>query len=512
MDLSLPIVISGGILAYLISSKEKRESFKLRDKIHSNLMPIGKNLFDTDIVRENRNYLQKKANQRELLSKDTKNTGIIPRTRQIECINTCGEKYSVLPYDITDNRQIVKDQTKDSILNGPMFATNEIIAPQKESYENISQMAGGNVKLSLQENMVPMFGSSVKSSYAKDTAERLTGNDSIYRSKEAVESFNPLVKQDVFGSILPRDTTRFFVSDQKNGILPFPQQKVIPMDALSFRPMPSTSEALNVNPREIYKSRDTGGGFKFASISEQAPVNKNGQERFYEVDEPKGNFSTIVKKDSINPEIIKSCSKKGLLDPESDRNYKYNSKYTRNNLPSKLQESTKNTLIDVDYKSQKVTVKDDNYNRDALFIRAQERETVNSTRPGYITQKIQMAAENYIVDLPVSSKEKLLYEYKGIPDAAVKRQMRQDHCTTVGSAKIIIEQDKYKINEGLKQTNTTLKNTRNSKSIIEDRDAISSNSYSMSPRKECGTRSNNKIDIGEIHQIRTGNNGNIYKA
>lgn len=455
MDLSIPIIVSTGILAYIISTKEKRQPTVLRKEIPVNLRPAGKNIFQTDIVRESRHLLQKKADEREKMSKNPKLSGILPRANK-NCIETCDSPYSVLPYDVKDTRALVSEQKKQQIISGPMFDDQGFSKEKnsQETFDNISKLAGGKLILEDQENMQPAFrGSGPKNSYPMDTVNRHTGVGLVQHAKTAVENLAIPIKQDVFGSTFRIDQDRVAVSNNKNGILPFPSINTAPLDALAVRFLPKTSDEMYINPRKILDQMASAGAMAYNKVSEIGQFEKNGVDRVNEYEEKYGIKATAIKGKNLDSEFVENPSRKCLLPADIKYDYKYNPVLLKPGLESESVVLGKEVLNVPTYIQNNPRDKVFGRNKEAIFIREQQRSDNNTALPSVVTHKVKKVSENYLENIPQTSKEKTLYNYEPIPEAINKKQMGRDAFLGRTDSKIIFDPGNFEVPEGSKKPN-----------------------------------------------------------
>jgi len=115
-------------------------------------------------------------------------------------------------------------------------------------------------------NMVPFFGGSIKQNMDMDSNEgilgRYTGVDKVYVSKKEIKNLAPVQKDLVYGRATDSDVMnrdRFYQSNSKSNLLPFPQIRVSALPEADVRPAYKTLEQLVVNPRQTYSGRIVPG-------------------------------------------------------------------------------------------------------------------------------------------------------------------------------------------------------------------------------------------------------------
>lgn len=239
MDLTLPILTVIGYVAYTFSEKEIRERRELRKKKSST---VGDNVYSSNDVRKNNNYVQKLADDRYTKSKNTKETKIVPNFFNNSCqIIDCAA-------------EPLKERKKLS----------DFPPPKKE---NFSMLAGGKVDVSRHNNMQPFFrGSSVgntKNSEDADLIGLYTGNQRTYRTKEEPVAFFKPSKQEIFPTEnFNKDESRYIGSIYKTSEVPVEQQRVRRINEADLRPVYKNIDQLNIDPKQTYK-----GVFKTGQIA-----------------------------------------------------------------------------------------------------------------------------------------------------------------------------------------------------------------------------------------------------
>jgi hypothetical protein len=304
MDLGITAIpLLAGFLGYnfMKNGKNPRKIDNIRKEVSPYDTPSGTNIYrsvNSKVITQDQ---QKLANIRYAKSKDSKNTNIIPEAYNTSTCNA-GDSCNINVSPVKDTRSLLpqvsgtinlKQQQLQNMEKSPMFKlpiiTEKNGTLQSSGFEPILGNFGvegfenpnnGGFKSSLSGqyvdtdkiNMVPHFGSTIKQNVQPDKNEGLLdryNGPKRCRKKEVPAFFEP-VKENIFGTQVTQDRSKYVQSNLKTGLLPLPQVKVSPLPAASVRPQYRTQEQLNVNSRQSnrYIKNETGG----AASQAQRPI------------------------------------------------------------------------------------------------------------------------------------------------------------------------------------------------------------------------------------------------
>jgi hypothetical protein len=296
MDLGVTAIpILAGFLGYnfMKNGKNPRKIDNIRQTVSPYNTPSNTNTYrsvNSKVITQDQ---QKLANIRYNLSKDPNNTNIIPEAYNTSTCKT-GQSCNINVSPVMDTRTLLpqiadtvnlKQQQLQSMEQSPMFKLPKINSQngtlQSSGFEPILGNFGSNVETfgninstgfksglsgeyvdTNKINMVPHFGSTVKQNVDPDKNEGILdryNGPKRCRKKEVPTMFEP-VKENIFGTQLTQDRSKYVQSNMKTGLLPLPQVKVSPLPAASVRPQYRTQEQLNVNSRQTnkYIQNETG--------------------------------------------------------------------------------------------------------------------------------------------------------------------------------------------------------------------------------------------------------------
>lgn len=299
MEFLIPVTM--GILGYNLKNDTKKQNEKVRTSISNNDINSQTNSYTSTFSKEANAVERQLSESKYIQSQNPANSNIIPPFFNDSCssfssCNLPGSPLagSILPSVTPLNPQNVVENKVNSIMNSPMFSNgflgNDNVNNVKEAFTDIqtpaiSELSGMPLNNDA-TNMVPYFGSSVKQNTdlnkTQTQLDRYTGNDRNLQ-KNKIES-GPMfdnVKQNVFGTQVSQDRSRFYQSNLKTNLQPLPQIKEAPLDRASFRGQYKNVDQLRVKPRFEDLNKDPIQGLKTGVVSQQVGYNKNKPETAY---------------------------------------------------------------------------------------------------------------------------------------------------------------------------------------------------------------------------------------
>lgn len=214
---------------------------------------------------------------------------------------------------------------------------------------------GVNVYEKGHNNMEPFFGSSVKQNLNENANQtkigHFTGSDDTFKHKKETKMLFKPVKQNIHGTQIKRDDSRFIASIyNKTNQLPFEQIKVGPglnSNELttnigfhdSYRSKQKNVDELRVNPKETYKGRISG---------EKHFVDLRGKSAKVSVNKQSGSLSHINRSQLPNKNPISkttNLNKNAIILKNVERN-KYSAAIQKFKGGKKSNIRTYNTLTD----------------------------------------------------------------------------------------------------------------------------------------------------------------------
>jgi len=309
MDLSIPIV---GLMAFvgykLNDTKTPRTVNKLRDGISPNEKPSGTNIYTSTFSKEIEAKERKIADIQFDMSKDPKNTNIIPQFYNTMCKWDCDAAGSPLPLKLDQSllprvATVNPNGINTKITTGPMFRnlnvnsnvpselnnSTTIFEENFTNIDNISKLTGLPVELK-HNNMVPFFGSTVKQNTRINNntsiLEHYTGSQDTPTQKREVPKMFENVPENIYGSRPDADLIgqdRFYQSNLKTNLLPLPQIKVQPLPEEYVRPAYKDVDSLRAanKPKVSYKAPVIQGKRYITNRGIQSQVKKNRPDTFY---------------------------------------------------------------------------------------------------------------------------------------------------------------------------------------------------------------------------------------
>lgn len=293
MDLTIPLILAVGYVAVKLSKKEPRTQENPTNVESS----IGSNLYSSRDTLKNQQALQKKSDERYEKAKNPMLTGIIPELFNTACDIDCPETSpSVSSNTVLPSLGSGKLTDKEAqILTGPMFRQggnvqgsqlNSVVFDSnfKPTKEGFSDLAGTPVSTAM--NLQPFFGGSVKQNTNTDTQSvdvlgLFSGTSELYKKKQESAQFFAPVQQNIYGNAYEPDHSRYIQSNLKTNLLPGPQTKEAPINALNTRVNPKTGDELYVNPKQSYQGRHVDG-LKGETRGVFADFKRQGPETFYD--------------------------------------------------------------------------------------------------------------------------------------------------------------------------------------------------------------------------------------
>lgn len=446
MDLLLPLISGLGIIGYnLNTTKNERLSSKERTVLSNNELPT-ENLYSKEMSESERLLSEAKYIQ----SKDPATTNVIPPFFNNTCItNDCSTTQfnSVLP-SVTSI-----DQTNDklnNILSGPMFNSalsnsleNNNFSPIKETFANtgVSYLSGCTFD-NTHNNMVPFFGGSVKQNTNGYTLDKHTGNSYQQAKSECNALFQP-VKQNIYGTQVEQDRTRYQQSNLKTSLLPFPQIREAPLPPDSFRGKFKNINQLHVKQRITNKTPHTIRANMASLVSQPIAAQKNRPESSYQ----SGIQNSFVQ-GQLKQQAPLNFRNGYQSSTELEPNHGSAFSNTGNRVSTLKESDLKNAINDIDSILFSISTDDNRYSEKRNEFRnaggnkaatsregfsalpETERDTSNSTRiniaqdlkAGYRLRNKQKAR--------TTNKEITLYSYKGNATTETKNATGYQGLTT----------------------------------------------------------------------------------
>jgi hypothetical protein len=480
MDLTIPIIGIVSAIGYYINDKSNKTVKKnIRTDMPEN-MKVDGNVYESNMVRNVQ--LKEKA----MLDKNYKDsltpgkTKVIPPLYNTLCKTNCDTnkkikiknlENSIMPkVKPVDNKYLEKREKR--ILNGPLFEGSTIVKGIdaeirdssgtgfdpiiKQGFDNVLPITGINEKDARLPTMVPFFGGSVKQNMSKDLYESklelYTGKDygTFIPKKEQGSLFKPY-KQNIYGNkpfLDTYDKSRVAVSNNKNGIIPFPQyrEKPLPQDLARARYKTVDELRTKSNPKMDYKE-------DFRPSPAFSPIVTRNTGKLISNKKHK----TVYAKNSVNYSVPTS-NKVPIEVRENYKNLKHTSRNggvttgglefggaSKNNFATYIpyeeygpsHEKGKNKLTSVRGPTFRNSYKNDwvrnaGYNisepghmeRYNHYLPEQERETTNRLHMNPAGKNVEghyvsKYTEN---DVPVTNKQLNLYDYIGAAETEVKAQ------------------------------------------------------------------------------------------
>ena len=262
--MALPLIGLTVLTGYLLNNDENTKEntptcVSARNAVIPNDLPVGKNIYTSNMANEADFVVLQKSKQNYLESQDPAITGILPPLFNTYSIN--GSK-SVL--DLTQPPQLSPSDTLNSvemnkinemnkrvdvlqsdkkipITNRPMFNPvypsfegdkDNSVYNSKPETANVNPLTGLPYE-NIHKNMVPYFGGSLKQNVEKltntTTLDLYTGKKDTYKHKKEVGPFYTLQKQDIHGTpnvTVNLDKDRFIQSNYKQNEKPFYEERV----------------------------------------------------------------------------------------------------------------------------------------------------------------------------------------------------------------------------------------------------------------------------------------------
>lgn len=300
MDLIIPIISGLGILGYNLKNDTKKQTENVRTSISNNDLNSQTNSYTSTFTKEANQLERQLAEAKYLQSQHPASTNVIPPMFNDSCssfspCNLPGTSVSQLPGTLLPsvtplNSQKVVENKVNSIMQSPMFSNGFLgdSGTVKEAFtgdQDVSELSGMPFNNDA-TNMVPFFGSAVKQNTdlnrTQTTLDRYTGNDRNLQ-KNKVES-GPMFEntpQNIFGTQVSQDRSRFYQSNLKTNLQPLPQIKEAPLPADAFRGRYKNVDQLRVKPRFEDLNKAPIEGLRTAVVSQQVGYNKNRPETAY---------------------------------------------------------------------------------------------------------------------------------------------------------------------------------------------------------------------------------------
>lgn len=290
-----------GILGYNLKNDTKKQNEKIRNNIYNSDLNSQTNSYASTFSKEVNAVERQLAEAKNIQSQNPATSNVIPVFFNDSCssFSSCNLPASplsgsILPSVTPLNSQNLVENKVNSIMNSPMFSNNFLgndnVNNAKEAFtdiqpQGVSELSGmpfNNDNF----NAVPMFGSSVKQNTDLNKTQiqldRYTGNDRNLQ-KNKVES-GPMfenVQQNIFGTQVTQDRSRFYQSNLKTNLQPLPQIKEAPLPADAFRGRYKNVDQLRVKARFEDLNKAPIQGLKTAVVSQQLGYNKNRPETAY---------------------------------------------------------------------------------------------------------------------------------------------------------------------------------------------------------------------------------------
>ena len=306
MDLLIPVI--SGILGYNLSPVSGNESVSrpLRTSVPASDQNSSINTYSSVYSKEINKAERELAEAKNIQSRDPASTNVIPPFYN-EFNSTNYSNVNTQPSILSSVKSEDRTQSKiDKIMNSPMFKTTLLgqnLAPVsgtsggmfsviKENFTGCNQQKENFSALTLQpfdtdhNNMVPFFGANVKQNTDPNKSQTLldmyTGNDRHLQQskKEELVKFSPQ-PENIFGTQVSQDRSRFYQSDLKTKLLPLPQIKEAPLPPDSFRGQYRTVDQLRTKPRVTNKPTTPNAGLASSLVSQPLAYNKNKPEASY---------------------------------------------------------------------------------------------------------------------------------------------------------------------------------------------------------------------------------------
>lgn len=308
MDLSIPIAIGTMIFGYYLNENGKvpRSQAKVRQSIIPNEMPTSTNTYRSVQSRQTEIDDRNTANARYQLSKDYRNTNIVPEI--LDCQYDClgNEESALIPGSMLPTVENYKQDT-NVFLNGPMFQQPGYL---NKTYANT--LSGENLEMK-HGNMQPFFGSSVKQNTMgtyNSILEGYTGTSGqdLYQNKtEVAAMFAPQPESTTGTPLADPDLSRYNVSAMQNGVIPYPQIRDIPIDPEALRPQYKSSEQLNVKPRRTYEGDTVQSGIVASLRGDIGEYNKRGPDTAFEYTQNRWLTGSSIKSQSMRLNFANGC-------------------------------------------------------------------------------------------------------------------------------------------------------------------------------------------------------------
>jgi hypothetical protein len=432
MDLSLPLIGILGVIGFNLNKpSNSREYVDRRIRIPVSELNTNKSIY------ESRPFSRSQIEERRVYEKIRKNNELVNLNSKSDAkvISALKPNKKVSFKGLTEN-DYVKPKVavkSDEIYTGPMFSLNKFFIPEditktfdtKENFQDTG--LDGNTIVNTHQNMQPFFGGKIKQA-ARDNGilERHNGNNLNVKKQEVTSVQNG--KENTYGSVLFTDSIqqdRFIASTNQTALLPFKQERVLPIPGQDNRPVFKTVDELNtVNPKTVLGGRLTPGK-TIGRRALQAEVPKNQPDTYYNLGEDR-NFNTFTGDNSAsyydgtdhNKPTRKNITAESTLNQTAGVNYIRGAP-----LRGVSKEDGKNTTVrpafraslDNDWiRGRSAQSGQGDLKRDNLRLREQERQTGNRKGTGNIGGSTRQGSVQNIKDaLKTTSKELSHYQYMG---------------------------------------------------------------------------------------------------
>lgn len=333
MNLLVPIISGLGILGFNTQNKKKNpRNINVRKDMSQNDIPSGDNIYNSVYTKEASKAERELSEAKYIQSRDPASTNVIPPFYNDMCASSLGCSLSLTPLKGAGNNIVTPGSSNsgvqsmqnvgsilpsssplnsqdnnqariNKIMSSPMFQSSMSgnVSPidnsetlVKEAFTLTGPLSSNNQVSELSgavfdgshNNMVPFFGANLKQNVdpnkSQSLLDRYTGNDR-HLQKNKIES-GPMFKpqqQNIFGTAVSQDRSRFYQSNLKTSLLPLPQVREAPLPPDAFRGQYKSVDQLRVKPKITNKTGTPIEGVRVAINTQPLAYNKNKPETAY---------------------------------------------------------------------------------------------------------------------------------------------------------------------------------------------------------------------------------------
>ena len=315
MELIIPVLSGLGILGYNLSNGKNPRQERVRTSISANELPSATNSYNSVYSKEVSAAERELAQAKWIQSRNPASTNVIPPfyndmqspgldsgnrpgCGNLGAAGSSGAGSNPLPFSsggtilpgVVPGSANSTNSNVNKVMSSPMFNSTGLVSftgcdsssggfanPAKEAFNGgvtpvqgmmMSELSGCSFD-SNSTNMVPFFGGSVKQNVdlnkTQSLLDKYTGNDrNIQKNKMEVQPMFQPQKQNIYGTQVSQDRSRFYQSNMKTNLLPLPQIKEAPLPPDHFRGQYKTVDQLRVKPKITNRTAEAVKGLNVA--------------------------------------------------------------------------------------------------------------------------------------------------------------------------------------------------------------------------------------------------------